>query len=365
MMIRRPIMLVLLAASVAFTAEALPRFSSRTGFKCQSCHVNPSGGAMRLANGVQYGREQLPVPEWSKEFEVEDFSNVITNILGVGADVRTLFFYQRLTDTTTLNGFWQMQGDIYLNFRIARKISFFLKKGLRDGFEAYGLFSVLPATGYVKVGKFLPNYGLRIDDHTTYIRQVTGMSPERGRVERTGLELAISPGPLTFSGGMYNAEEGNFPTSSSKKAILGRAEGLFNLGEELFLGLGGNVFIREVQGVRSTYYGGFGSFSVGRLTVFGEADLVRNKTPGGTTVKELVTYVEGDMMITQGLDLKLAFDFHDLDLDLKSGTKSRYSVGFEFFPVGGVEVRPVYRIVRENPSVGNRDEFHLLLHLYL
>lgn len=51
----------LLVAVLSSTALSLPRFAARTGAKCQSCHINPSGGKMRQAFGVRYGREELPV----------------------------------------------------------------------------------------------------------------------------------------------------------------------------------------------------------------------------------------------------------------------------------------------------------------
>jgi len=99
---RPPLFPLVLAAVVsALPALSLPRFASRTGLKCQSCHVDPSGGEMRQTFGVQYGRDQLPVPEWSKTPDVTDFSNVITNILGVGADFRTIYYNRRLPDSTT------------------------------------------------------------------------------------------------------------------------------------------------------------------------------------------------------------------------------------------------------------------------
>jgi len=64
----RLILLQITLATLLISAPslALPRFAARTGAKCQSCHVDPTGGEMRQAFGVQYGRDQLPVPEWSK-----------------------------------------------------------------------------------------------------------------------------------------------------------------------------------------------------------------------------------------------------------------------------------------------------------
>ena len=66
-----------------------------------------------------------------------------------------------------------------------------------------------------------------------------------------------------------------------------------------------------------------------------------------------------------GLDLKLAYDFYDPSIDLKSGANSRYTAGVEFFPLPGVEVRPLYRFVRETPVEVRNNEFDIVLHCYI
>ncbi|MEK7672194.1 MAG: hypothetical protein AAB344_08245, partial [Bacteroidota bacterium] len=68
---------------------------------------------------------------------------------------------------------------------------------------------------------------------------------------------------------------------------------------------------------------------------------------------------------TPGLDVKFIYEFADPDVDLKTGSKSRYSVGLEFFPISGVEVRPLYRFNQEDPKNVSDNEFNLLIHLYL
>lgn len=361
--------LALAAVLSASPALALPRFASRTGAKCQSCHVDPSGGEMRKTFGVQYGRDQLPVPQWSKDSEMTDFSNVITNILGVGADFRTIYYNRKLSDSTHSDGLFQMQGDLYVNLHVAERVFLYLNlnKGISSGFDAYALMNVLPASGHLKIGRFIPDYGTNMDDHTAYVRQYTRLSPEFDVVERTGAEAAVSPGPFTVTGGVYNADEGGGIPSSNNKAVLGRAEGMFKLAEKMTLGLGGNVFSTRtgVSGVNTTYFGGFGSFSVGDFTLFGESDWIRTSPAGGTTTA-LAAYAEADYVVTPGVDLKLAYDFYDQDINFKTGSKSRYSVGVEFFPVSGVEVRPIYRILKQqNPDTGTLGEFDLMLHLYL
>ena len=357
--------ILLLIAAIGVDAFALPRFASRTGAKCQSCHVDPAGGSMRQAFGARYGRDHLPVSSWAGDSASEDLSNIITNVLGVGADFRMLYYSRRVPDTTSQDGFYQMQGDLYLNFRVAKRVSFFLNKGLRTGFEAYGLFHVLPAAGYVKAGKFAPNYGLRSDDHTAYARTATGMSPETGRPERTGVEAAVAPGPLSIVGGFYNGDEPNYPPAANGKAFLGRVEGMFSIGDDVHFGLGGNLFSRKAGTVSSSLTGGFGSISVEDFTVLGEADWITSGAGDARKTTAFALSLEGDAVLTEGLDLKVEYDFLDSNIDVIAGTRTRYSVGFEFFPLPGVEVRPMYRFVKEDPAAGNKDEIHVLLHLYL
>ncbi len=366
----RSIAFVVVLLLVCDIASALPRFAARTGAKCQSCHVNPSGGGIRQTFGVQYGRDQLPVPTWSEEYNLDEFSTQITDFISVGADFRTLFFYQQLPDTsaaakTSSNAFWQMQGDVYMNFRIAKKVSIYIDKGIYSGFEIFGLLNILPANGFIKVGKFTPNYGMKMDDHTTFIREYTGFSAERGRSEVTGAEVGVSPGPMTITGGIFNATDGFGAGASDKKAFLGRAEGIFKAGEDINIGVGANVFTKKnATGIRTTLFGGFGAFSYQDFTLLGEVDMLQNKFSGVTT-DGLAAYVEANYVVTPGVDVKVAYDFYDPDVDIKTGSMSRYSVGLEFFPISGVEVRPMYRIMKEDPTDIRNDEFHMLIHFYL
>lgn len=367
----RVVAVALLGVATTLPAFALPRFASRTAAKCQSCHINPSGGGMRQTFGVQYGRETLPVPTWSEEFGLDEFSTKLTDFVSVGADFRTLFYYQQNPDTGTppksvksINQFYQMQGDIYVHYRLAKKVGVYLDKGIYSGFEIFGLLSILPGNGYLKVGKFVPNYGTKMDDHRTYIRTYTGFSAELGRPELTGAEVGFLPGPISITGGVYNAAD--VLGAGSDKAFLGRAEGMFQASEDVHIGIGGNVFTKNnsPSGIRTTLMGGFGSISYQDLTILGEADLIQNKL-GGAKTTGVVVFVEVDYVVTSGLDLKLGYDFYDRNKDLKTGAMSKYTVGLEFFPISGVEVRPLYRIVKDQPKEIKNDEFQLLFHFYL
>jgi len=358
---------ILGSAMVAFimsdAAMALPRFASRTAWKCQACHVNPSGGGMRQVGGVRYGREDLPVPTWSEELGLEDFSTQLSDFVSVGADVRTLFFYME-DPTLAQNAFFQMQGDVYMNFKLAKKVNIYLDKGLYTGFEIFGLVTVLPGNGFVKVGKFTPNFGTKVDDHRTYIREFTGLSPETGNPYLTGAEVGFSPGLVTFTGGIFNTSDARGAATGNDKSFLGRAEGIFGLTEEVSVGIGGNILYKNQQGGKANFMGGFGSFSYQDFTLMGEVDLLKTDLSGVKT-DAVIIYAEADYMLTSGVDLKVIYDFYDQDLDLKTGSFSRYSFGLELFPVTGVEVRPLYRILKEEPTETSNNELHVLVHFYL
>ena len=350
-------------------APALPRFAAQSGLKCQSCHVNPAGGGMRSARGAQFGRENLPVPQWSEDAGLEDISKLLPSFLGVGADFRTIYMVRQAPDSGGArarleNEFWQMQGDIYFNFQIAKRVNLYFKKGLYSGFEAYGLLNVLPLRGHVKIGKFIPNYGLRLDDHTAFIRTYAGLSPVGGRPEITGFEAGVSPGPAMITGGFYNAADGFGGTAGSDKAYLGRAEGMFGIAKDVYLGIGANVLRREHASGSATLLGGFASAGIGKFSVLGEGDFLRNENPAGTTTG-VVVYGEANYTIIDGVDIQIAYDFYDPDKDHVSGTTSRYSVGIGFIPLGGVEVRPMFRLIQEDPVDAKNNEFHVQLHLYL
>jgi hypothetical protein len=93
-------------------------------------------------------------------------------------------------------------------------------------------------------------------------------------------------------------------------------------------------------------------------------DMIRTAV-ASKTVSGVVGFGEVDYMVIPGVDLKAMYDFYDPDRDLKSGAVSRYSFGFEFFPISGVEVRPLYRIVVDSPRDVKNNELHVMFHVYL
>jgi hypothetical protein len=334
--------LALVVIAMQGTAQAFPRFAQRIGASCQSCHVNPTGGGMRNAYGVTYGQETLPVGEWREETGMENFSTQLSEVFSFGADFRTRVVY-RSSDRTT--SFLETQGDLYFAANLNKKLSVYLDKGVSSGTEVFGLLKMLPAHGYVKIGRFTPAYGIRLEDRNN-------------RAEDTGFELGLAPGAFTLSGGVFNGSG-----DDKQKVLAARAEGRTEIGG-LKLNLGGSVLRTPSATATTRMLGAFGGVSLSGLTIFGEADFRKDDAAAGER-KSLLTYAEADYMVRSGLDLKVIYEYSDPDVDLKSGIFSAYSFGFEFFPVAGLEVKPLYRLQKEEPVDQDNNEFHCLFHFYL
>jgi len=343
--------------SAGTTGLALPRFSALTNLKCGSCHIDPNGGGMRNYYGAaMWGRETLPFRTVSPDSTMAGFSPQLNDVVSIGMDMQTLFYYQQQQDRSS---FYQMQGDIYLSARLSNHVLLYFNKGLY-GFDVFGIAQILPSNGYIKIGRFTPAYGTRIDDHTTFIRTKT-VFPYYRR-EDTGVELGISPTSLTWNVGVYNGEDGADPSNGNIRLITSRAEAFFHV-DNLNISFGGSTWFNKGSAGNLTMVGGFAGVGYKDVTIQVEADLKKDKATLGTN--EFITYLEVNYLLIDGLNIKFIYDFYDPDIDLLTGSETRYSVGAEFFPLPGIEVRPMYRIHSMTSGDVQQNEFDFLVHLFL
>lgn len=351
----------LILAVATLTTHALPKFASRLNVSCSACHVNPTGGGLRNLFGAEtFGREDLPVPSWQKEYGLENFSTQLNEVLSIGADLRTLYFYQEGSPSAQ-NSFFQMQTDVYVGAQIAKRTSLYVAKGQGARFEAFGIAGVLPMKGYVKAGLFTPAYGIRMDDHTILVRDRTLFASSAG--QDAGMELAISPGIFTFTGAVTNGSAASLDDNNAK-ALLGRAEARWTVSSFGFQ-LGGSYYNSAATTTTKTLMGGFAMISYDKnLTLLGEFDRAKTTTSGASTVGNIL-FLELNYVLVQGLDLKLGYDFFDPDVEQKTGSETRIYAGAEFFPLSGIEVRPLFVYKKEEPTDVKDNQFVLMFHLYL
>ena len=349
---------------------------------------------MRNTFGSTYGREELPIRTYKNVVDtnddgkvtmtkeditnIDDFSTAITPNLSYGADFRTLYFYEANNKTSSL---FQMQGDLYLNFRLNRHFLLYVDKGLYTGFEVFGLAKVLPLDGYLKVGQFIPSYGTKVDDHTTFIRGCT-IFPSQPCTFYVPPRTSFRPAFRANRNRSGDFSEHLFASSRNVqrcavcrcqwngatkfKTVSVRGDATIQT-ERINVNIGGSFYNdpNPDPTEKATFYGGFGSITVLKaLTLNGEIDIIQTPV-AGTTTTGLMSYAELNYMLVNGVDLKLGYDFYDPDKNLKTGTEARINVGAEFFLMSGVEVRPLYRMNMEQPAEISNDEFDLLFHFFL
>src|SRR4249920_1138506 len=185
--------LLLLAALLAPAAAlAEPYLAVRTGFKCIVCHVNPTGGGKRTEFGAIYGQTALPAsrldPATGKEVpdgaaEPALFTGKVNNYLGFGADLRAnaRATFTPNTDPSQAYAFDPVRAQVYLEVKpIVDRLTIYLDERVSPGAatnrETYAMLSTKSREWYVKMGRMFVPFGLRIEDDTAFIRQVTGTS---------------------------------------------------------------------------------------------------------------------------------------------------------------------------------------------
>lgn len=347
----------------------LPRFSLRLNDNCSSCHVNPTGGGMRNENGFFFGKNVISmISPREKDFPLS--SKLIDNF-SAGFDYRTQYLYSQ---EKKRSDFQDMTGSIYLNASVSQKIDVAARYDFVNAiWEAYGVAKILPNDSYIKVGSFIPYYGIRLDDHTSYTRGGDfGLLFSGGAIQglvyhpfyiETGVELGANISKIASLTASIGKSKGN-AVFSTDPTFTARFELMPSIDRYVFL-LGGSFAstkVRNLGNYNSTkMYGGFAGFGYNRFSLMGEYDIAEDYITAGT--KSNAMMIEAAYQLTVGLEAIVRYDSFDPNIDFNDDEHAHLILGFEFFPYSFVELRPQYRFNIENPNVKN-DAFVMQFHFY-
>ncbi len=361
---------------------SLPRFALRLGnAECSSCHVNPTGGDMRNTGGWAYGKVVLPA--YSPRDQSFKMSNKIGDNIYFGFDFRTQYLV-KTTDSTTQTDFQRMNGSLYADVQFSNEIDAFARYDfVWQIWEAYITAHILPNSGYIKVGAYQPNFGIRLDDHTAYTRGGDlGLLFSKGvkqgliyepRYTETGIELGYYFDNWAFlTASVGNSVNYPFPQEFVKDPTY---TANLKLSPKIVKGLnfyfGGSFadfkdprvrlpsFQKYNQDVKM--YGGYLGIGIGNFTLLGEYDLAKDYIAKDSTASALM--IEAAYNVIQGLDAVVRYDRFDPNIDLSKDEHSRVMLGLEIYPYSFIEIRPMYRIQMETPEVSN-NSFELQFHFY-
>jgi hypothetical protein len=331
--------LAVVAAST--TADAIPRYSARYQQNCTLCHQNPTGGGLRSLYASQY---LVPTEMVIKPFTQEQIARIHPDVspsVTVGTDLRTIHFWANI-DRPEKN-FFQMQGDLYLSFAVDDRFSANLDIDQTGSTEIYGLGWILPWSGYVKIGRFTPVFGWKFADHNMFTREELWFDQPYNT--DAGVEIGFYPKHFAVWGSLLNGEPGSNTRFDQNKefAAVGGALARFHVWE-VGVGLGGSIWYnpKEPQGARDgerTAGGPYGYLNWHRLSWLWEVDASRLTIPDVSSKTKLVTSHEVSLQVQPGFDVLGTYNYVDPDLDLQTGIRQRYGLGFEVLPVPFVEIQ--------------------------
>lgn len=385
----------------ADAAHALPRFAARNGNECIQCHISPSGGGVRNAYGRNvFERTWLPrtgrltaddyvvkpAPSSDEDGAAEPppepvvFDPEINQWMVLGGDLRAAYLYIRPdrgrtpgTDPDVVSSFFLMQADLYHAMTLNEHVTTVLDVGVYSGFEAWALFHRRPEPQrydvMVKVGRFMPAFGIREVEHQLFTREGIGL----GQTDRdTGIEVTGYAGPVTAMLSLLNGTLGDtgFDTRGSErksfeKAVVGRLSARGDVGwargqigasaywnqntnqaNPLVAGAIDPLDAAEVgRGVDELRLGGFVTANLGRFTYLADLVWVRDRFTSDRlpSLSGYTSYQELSFLPTQGVDVIGTFEFADPDLQLLDDTTMRAGLVVEVFPWPFTELRAMVR----------------------
>jgi len=275
------------------SAHATPRYAASYGQSCILCHENPTGGGLRNLYATQYIiPEELAAKGWEEPDSGGMFtgqSPEISENITIGTDLRTLSYQRSGGD----GGSFAMQGDLYLNFRLSSTASAYVEQGLSGSGEIYGILHGLPLDGYLKAGRFIPDYGWRFADHQMFNRRylmssVGSDSP--AFLYDSGFEIGGSPGVFEYSASLLSGPESHGDNYAARALVRQEWFGLR-------LGVGASVWRRYNPSGHQRAVGGIWYVSSGPVSWLGEVDET-NRPDGVDNTHRLGNMMAQELTVT-------------------------------------------------------------------
>lgn len=362
---------------VPLPVEGTVKLALAAGASCNLCHVTPLGGGMRNA----YGFEEVilgDLPRVGKRKSLSrGFTTKLNDFLRWGADVRLMALRYDTTATrkeaeTIL---FPMQATAYVHVTASESLDFYVAHYLLQAqTEFWVRFSRRSGRAYVRTGRFLPSYGIRLDDHTSYIRggNVRGLLVPELVSSRQGFPFGPTfHGMGIIEGGIYLgaafltghvASPSIFPpiNTTAKDAQAGlRLEVMKFLGG--VTAMAGGSYLRERKLILRGMFTGLNWRGV---TLLGEMDWAYDWE--GPDVISRAAYGELDVLLRPGWRVFLKFDEFDADLDAHGAeTLTRWTVGGELFPMPLIELKPQVRYSTHPRSGSISIDYLLQLHVFM
>jgi hypothetical protein len=338
----RALLLTALLIGGIASALAEPYLAVQNGYKCNSCHVNPTGGGLRNDFGVIFAQTLMPAHTVSN---VTKWTGRVSELIRLGGDLRAGWTDNHVPNAANQREFALDQVRLYTDVAvIPDRLGIYIDEQVApnsaQNLEAYVRYGSPDNGLYLKGGKFYLPFGWRLQDQTAFVREVTGISmttPDRG-IE-LGYELANWSAQLDLTNGVANAQTGSGHQLTGQVAYI-----------QLRWRLGAAVSATQADAGNRRVFGIFAGLHTGPLTWLGELDFVKDAGfPEGT--RNLVSgLAEVNWLVSKGHNLKITGELFDPDRSVSGDQQVRWSALYEFTPIPFAQLRAGYRRYRGIPQ---------------
>lgn len=321
---------------VPAAALAEPYLAVRTGYKCGVCHVNPTGGGKRTEFGSTYSqttlaaeRLDLATGQSAAGSEPAAWTGKLNDYFAVGSDLRANFSGARVPNSPSTVAFDPVRAQAYLEVKpIADRLTIYLDERVSPGAatnrETYAMLWFANKSAYVKAGRMFVPFGLRIEDDSAFIRQVTGTSftSSDDGVEG-GLELGSWSVNVSVTNGAGGGTETNRGKMISSLATYVRPD--WRIGASVSDNSSGG-------GVDRRMYNLFAGLRTGKISWLASGVYVIDDGTSTGRLKQWAALVEGNYEAAKGHNLKITYEHYDPNADVKEDQRERYSAVWEYVP---------------------------------
>lgn len=373
---------MILTAFLAGTnpASALPRYSLLTGTRCSACHVNPQGSGLRTELGFSAMNEvgALSPSALGLDSLFNDQTNTFWNgLLTLGMDVRIQSAVMgRPPDAP--RRLIPMQLSPYVAITPVENLTFAgtynagpLRYGGQTAFDAQVIYQPSISLPSIRAGYIQPSIGIRHDDHTMFIRRESSSNSPTPIIAPNYNELGAE---LTYEGerwltvnlGVYSAKNLHAavdivdPDKPSINARVILWPQLLDQGMNMELG---SSILANGSFKMINAFGGIGLSE--KATIYVEGMYARNPDALTGKTREIRNMmVQGSYQLWQWLALEWRYEWGQTEFPPEgpSDRAQAFTMGFQFFPIPFVELRPEYRYFQTSQYL--QGQYAVQLHVF-
>ncbi len=376
------LVVVIALVVAAHRADAYPQFQLSKDQTCSSCHLSPAGGGLLNENGLNTADA---ISQWSTKPELLYGAVPMPSWLELGGDFRSATGYLHAPADNFV--YFPMQLDLYASaawnqFRI------YLTGGYRPDVYNYpsGGGSIFNSTIqppwsrehyvmwhddpgspeglYVRVGRFMPVFGLRLAEHTDYTRRFGGTQLY---AETYGAAVEYVTHQLEAHVTAFIDDPLIDPVEHASGAA---AYGEYRLDSATSVGLEGMLAVskddRKLRGglTGKHYLAGPNVLLQGELQVVDQMIPHGNADGSTATNLGLVGYAMGSWFAAQAIMVDVGVGYYNENVNVHGVYRNQFDVNVHWFIESHLETALIMRYEPNDPQTKDDTGAYALLMLH-